>query len=53
LGKPKAVHKVKDWAAHIISACRQDDETSDEEALKVMKVFLYYNSICKMLMYIL
>jgi hypothetical protein len=48
LGKAKAMQKVKDWAAHIIrhfwhcsSACRQNDETSDEEALKVMKVFLF------------
>jgi hypothetical protein len=48
LGKAKAMQKVKDWTAHIIrhfwhcsSACRQNDETSDEEALKVMKVFLF------------
>jgi hypothetical protein len=48
LGKAKAMQKVKDWAPHIIghfwhcsSARRQNDETSNEEALKVMKVFLF------------
>ena len=49
--------KVKDWESHIIrhfwycaSACRKESETSDEEALKVMKVlflsqYLYHNSL--------
>ena len=41
--------KVKDWSAHIIthfwhcsSACRKDETTSDEEALKTMKVCLFF-----------
>jgi hypothetical protein len=50
LGKPKAMKKVKDWSAHIIThfwhcsgACRKDETTSDEEALKTMKVCLFFN----------
>ena len=42
-----AMQKVKDGAAHILkhfwhcsSTCRQNEETSDEEALKVMNVVL-------------
>ena len=45
IGKAKAMKKVKDWSSHIIrhfwhcsSLCRSDNTTSDEEALKVMKV---------------
>jgi hypothetical protein len=37
--------KIKDWSTHIVrhfwhcaSICRKDDTTSDEEALKVLKV---------------
>jgi hypothetical protein len=47
--KTKGNEKVKDWSAHIIthfwhcsSACRKDETTSDEEALKTMKVCLFF-----------
>ena len=39
------MQKIKDWSAHIVrhfwhcaSSCRENEATSDEEALRVMKV---------------
>ena len=47
LGKPRAMKKIKDWSPHIIqlpwycsSSCGQDNTTSDDEALRLMKVHI-------------
>ena len=53
LGKPKRMKKINDWSAHIVrhfwhcsSECRKDETTTDEEALKVMKVlFCVLNNV--------
>jgi hypothetical protein len=41
--------KINDWSAHIArhfwhcsSVCRKDETTTDEEALKTMKVLLFF-----------
>ena len=46
------MQKIKDWSPHIIrhfwycsSACRQDETTTDKEALRLMKVNYMSNSI--------
>ena len=42
------MQKIKDWSAHIVrhfwhcaSSCRENEATSDEEALRVMKVSIF------------
>ena len=47
LGKPKKMKKIKDWSLHVVrhfwhcsSSCRKDENTSDDEALRVMKIFI-------------
>ena len=53
LGKSNAMRKIQDWSPHIVkhfwhcaSTCRKDDSTTDEEALKIMKVYFCENTYC-------
>ena len=56
IGQAKAMAKRKAWSNHIVrhfwycsSVCKESENTSDEEALQIMKVGETYND-CDLLM---